>query len=196
MSSMPELSAIPWAVRKQRNKRPHLPWAKSGKESGSESANNASGNTDSGNTKPQSPGNAQPEANAEAVATRKALGQSAERAARLKLESHGLVWVCSNFRCKVGEIDLIMRDGDQAVVVEVRTRTNARHGTALESIGHHKQRKISKAALYWWTTLGQRHFTGMRFDAVGMDPLSTDNSPNENTSASHMTWVKNAWMLD
>lgn len=190
---MPELSAIPWAVRKQRNKRPHLPWSKSRDESGSESANTASGNTISGETNPPSPSKAQAasEAMTEAVAARKALGQSAEREARLTLESHGLVWVCSNFRCKVGEIDLIMRDGKQAVVVEVRTRSNARHGTALESIGHHKQRKISKAALYWWTVLGQRHFEGMRFDAVGVDV-----TPEGNASDKHLTWIKNAWMLD
>lgn len=166
MSSMPELSTIPWAVRKPRNKRPNLPWA----------TQQIPGKSDL--TKAVNP-------HAENVAERKRVGASAEHQARKALEAQGLAWVCSNFRCKVGEIDLIMRHGDTAVIVEVRQRSNGRHGTALESIGHHKQRKISKAALYWWAILGQRHFSGMRFDAVGLD------SDQEN-----LTWVKNAWMLD
>jgi putative endonuclease len=161
---MPELSAIPWAVRKPRNKRPHLPW-----------------DTVKNSKKPDSPSPSQ----AAQVADRKQVGASAEQMARRELEAQGLVWVCSNFRCKVGEIDLIMRHGTLAVVVEVRKRSNARHGKALESIGHHKRRKISKAALYWWTVLGQRHFSGVRFDAVGLDEAD-----------STLTWVKNAWMLD
>lgn len=190
MSSTPELSTIPWVVRKQRNKRPHLPWSKAGNtlgnESSDESKKTASQTTDSpSQSKPKAQANATTADITDAVAARKVLGHSTEQAARQKLESHGLVWVCSNFRCKVGEIDLIMRDGNQAVVVEVRTRSNSRHGTALESIGHHKQRKISKAALYWWTYMGQQNFKGMRFDAIGVD-----------TAEGSLTWVKNAWMLD
>lgn len=67
-----------------------------------------------------------------------AQGQQAEIQALRLLESKGLVLVAQNHRCRCGEIDLIMAHGDTAVVVEVRLRSNSRHGSALESISRQK----------------------------------------------------------
>ncbi|HUM92822.1 MAG TPA: YraN family protein, partial [Candidatus Competibacter sp.] len=53
----------------------------------------------------------------------------AEDLARRHLETRGLTLVTRNFRCRVGELDLIMRDGEQLVFVEVRSRRHSRYGT-------------------------------------------------------------------
>lgn len=71
-----------------------------------------------------------------------------------------------NVTCRGGEIDLIMRDRDGAVVfVEVRARAGSRYGGAAASIGPHKQRRILLAARYFLMTRGAGG-SACRFDAV------------------------------
>ncbi len=96
--------------------------------------------------------------------TKKQVGDDAERAAERYLIGHGLSIVERNFRTRFGEIDLIMRDADVLVFVEVRLRQNDDFGGAAASIGAQKQRRIVAAAQQYIAAL--RHPPPCRFDAV------------------------------
>lgn len=108
------------------------------------------------------------------------LGDSAERYAERYLCSQGLSLVARNFRCKGGEIDLILTDHGYLVFVEVRYRADQRRGNAAESITSGKQRRIRHAASYW---LQQHHQfdSPIRFDAVLFDRQIDDK---------HLTWLR------
>jgi putative endonuclease len=73
-------------------------------------------------------------------------GQYWEQRALAHLAGHGLTLVEANFSCKCGEIDLILRDGDALVFVEVRQRDSPSHGGAAASITPAKCRRIIRAA--------------------------------------------------
>ena len=80
-------------------------------------------------------------------------GRAAEYRARKYLERRSLSFIAANFRCRQGEIDLIMRDESLVVFVEVRCRKNSRYGNALESIGESKMKKIIAASDYYLSLL-------------------------------------------
>ena len=69
-----------------------------------------------------------------------------------------------NFRCRTGEIDLVMAEGDTLVFVEVRARADRNHGGAAESITLSKQKRIARAAKYYLSKL--KEIPECRFDAV------------------------------
>ncbi|MBO9536223.1 YraN family protein [Herbaspirillum sp.] len=98
---------------------------------------------------------------------RQRTGAAAEDAALAHLRGHGLVLVERNFRCKGGEIDLVMRDGDALVFVEVRARASRSHGGAAASVTPAKQRRLIVAA----QSFLQRYPSPppCRFDVVGFD---------------------------
>lgn len=106
-------------------------------------------------------------------------GETAEELAHRYLIGQGLKPVCRNFRCKQGELDLIMRDGASLVVVEVRYRKDNRYGSAAESVTAAKQSRII-AATYVYLA---QHKTdcAIRFDVIA---LSGDGAIN---------WIKNAF---
>ena len=70
------------------------------------------------------------------------LGSLGEHHARLILERKGLVYIESNWRCASGELDLIMRDGEFIVMVEVKVRRGEASGSAEEAISASKGRKL------------------------------------------------------
>ncbi len=72
-----------------------------------------------------------------------------------------------NFRCKQGEIDLIMEDGNYLVFVEVKLRVGARFGTPLEAISPVKQKKIHQVAAYYMQK-NKIYQQDLRFDAIGI----------------------------
>ena len=96
--------------------------------------------------------------------SKKHLGDEAERTAERYLLKRGLSLVDKNYRTRFGEIDLIMRDDDALVFIEVRLRKNDDFGGAAASIGAHKQRRIVAAAQQYIAAL--RHPPPCRFDAV------------------------------
>lgn len=96
--------------------------------------------------------------------TKKQVGDDAERVAEQYLVKHGLSLVERNYRTRFGEIDLIMRDGEALIFVEVRLRKNDDFGGAAASIGTHKQRRLVAAAQQYISAL--RHPPPCRFDAV------------------------------
>lgn len=94
-------------------------------------------------------------------------GRAAENAAAALLAAKGMTIVERNFRAKVGEIDLVARDRDEIVFVEVRARASASFGGAAASVGGAKRRKLIKAAQLW---LQARGWTGpCRFDVVALE---------------------------
>lgn len=94
-------------------------------------------------------------------------GKAAEEAAAAYLARQGLTLVERNWRCKGGEIDLIMRDGKTLVFVEVRARNNARFGGAAASITAVKQARVAHAAQLYLARL--KAVPPCRFDAVLFD---------------------------
>jgi putative endonuclease len=75
-----------------------------------------------------------------------ALGQDKERLAGDFLVGQGLRPLARNHRCRFGEIDLVMRDGDTLVFVEVRYRASSRFGTPAETVDARKRRRLAAAA--------------------------------------------------
>ena len=100
-------------------------------------------------------------------------GAAAEALAASYLTARGLTIVQRNYRCRGGEIDLIARDGEVLVFVEVRLRRNRAFGTAAESITAAKRRRLRLAARHYLARLGRE--PPCRFDAVLLDALETEN---------------------
>ncbi|MES2258974.1 MAG: YraN family protein [Pseudomonadota bacterium] len=94
-------------------------------------------------------------------------GRHGEDEALAHLVLHGLSLVERNFLCKCGEIDLIMRDRDALVFVEVRRRASRSHGGAAASITPAKQRRLVRAAQLY--LLRYRQLPPCRFDVVAID---------------------------
>jgi len=77
------------------------------------------------------------------------LGKWGEERARIYLEEKGYIVVEKNFRCPAGEIDIIARDGEWLVFVEVKTRRSTRYGYPAEAVDFRKQVKYIQTALYY-----------------------------------------------
>lgn len=95
------------------------------------------------------------------------LGRRGEDRAVVYLRTHGYRIVERNFRCKLGELDVIARDGDTLVFVEVRTRSSGSRGGALEMISAAKQRQVARVASYY-LAIRRLESATCRFDVVGI----------------------------
>ncbi|MFZ1180814.1 MAG: YraN family protein [Herbaspirillum sp.] len=104
-------------------------------------------------------------------------GDAAEDAALAFLLQQGLHEVRRNFRCKGGEIDLIMCDDDVVVFVEVRKRSKDSYGGALASVTRAKQKRLIIAAQVFLQNY--RRSPACRFDVLAYD-------------GDRLTWLKNA----
>jgi len=93
-------------------------------------------------------------------------GSSAEDFACGYLENKGLRLVARNYRCRRGEIDLIMRDGEDLVFVEVRYRKYDAFGSAAETVSSSKRSRIITTAAYYLQR--QRFEPPCRFDVVAV----------------------------
>ncbi len=100
---------------------------------------------------------------------RQHLGKKGEKIARLFLEKQGYKIIAVNFRTKSGEIDLIARDGETLVFVEVKTRLGNKFGSPLDALTFHKCRQISKVALEYLVKNGGIDQPA-RFDVVAVQP--------------------------
>lgn len=94
-------------------------------------------------------------------------GDAGEERARAWLERQGLKTVERNFRCKGGEIDLVMQDGAALVFVEVRKRARGGFGGAAASVTPRKQARLVIAAQTF--LLRYRNLPPCRFDVVAID---------------------------
>lgn len=113
-------------------------------------------------------------------------GFDAEQQARKWLEQQGLVYHDSNWHCRLGEIDLIMKDSDCWVFVEVKFRSSASaFGGALLSVTPRKQRKLLAAAGIWLSRQ-RRSNLYCRFDVLAMEL--------DQQKQIQFQWIPNAFM--
>ena len=92
------------------------------------------------------------------------LGLRGEDAAARYLAKKGMKVLHRNWRCPAGEVDIIARDGETVVFVEVKARSTDRFGQAVESVGARKQKRITSAALLY--IAGLKEEPPVRFDVV------------------------------
>ena len=99
--------------------------------------------------------------------TTKQVGDAAEQRARRWLEGQGLGFIAANVRERGGEIDLIMREGNTTVFVEVRYRRSAQFGGAAASVTRSKQNKLLQTARLWLARHnGSFDTVDCRFDVI------------------------------
>ena len=115
---------------------------------------------------------------------RKDAGVAAEELARQYLEAAGLMFVSRNYRCKSGELDLVMLERHTLVLVEVRYRRLSRFGGAAASVDIWKQRRFTNAARHLLLTHKQLRRYPVRFDVIAID---------RRQSGDHIEWIKDAF---
>ena len=96
-------------------------------------------------------------------------GAVAEAAAAAHLEAAGCRLLARNARYREGELDLVVRERDQVVFVEVRLRSSARFGGATESVDRFKQKRVARAAQHWLAENFGEQWPACRFDVVTVD---------------------------
>ena len=112
-------------------------------------------------------------------------GEKGEEIAVRHLKKEGYKIVATNYRTKLGEIDIIAQDKDTIVFAEVKTRRSLRFGNPKQAVTIQKQRKISRVALYYLKDTGQSAARA-RFDVVGV--ISNRDKPQ-------VEIIKNAFEL-
>lgn len=110
------------------------------------------------------------------------VGGEKERLACDYLLGEGLRLLERNYRCRRGEIDLVMRDAGTLVFVEVRFRASTRFGTPAETVDIHKQRRLAATAAHYL----QRQPTTLpcRFDVIAV------------SGANKIDWIRNAFNVE
>jgi putative endonuclease len=110
-------------------------------------------------------------------------GDAAEDAAAKHLAASGCRVVARNARYRDGEVDLVVRERDVLVFVEVRMRGSLRFGGAAVSVNSLKQKRIARAAQHWlFGEYGER-WPACRFDVVTVDGSGT------------IEWIRDAFQM-
>lgn len=112
-------------------------------------------------------------------------GQLAEQKALDYLSQQGLKLIARNYRCRLGEIDLIMQDSAHLVFIEVRSRMHLAFGGGVASITYAKRQKIIKTTSHYLLTQKIREQQPIRFDVVSIDG-----------SSEALQWIKDAFTTD
>ena len=98
---------------------------------------------------------------------RKTIGHVGEKLATIYLKGKGMVILHRNWSTRLGELDIIAKEGDTVVFVEVRTTTGTRFGYGFQSVDYRKQQKVRRLSLQYV----QHHrleSNPMRFDVVSV----------------------------
>jgi putative endonuclease len=111
---------------------------------------------------------------------------SSEQAALAYLLQAGLTLLDRNWRCRWGELDLVMRHGDTVVFVEVRYRASAAFGGAAASIDRGKRSRLAASAQAWLQQARQSQV------AARLDVVAITGPPGQ----PHIEWIPNAFGLD
>jgi putative endonuclease len=101
------------------------------------------------------------------VARRRALGVAGEDLAAAWYAERGYEVVARNWRCRDGELDLIVADGGSLVFCEVKTRSSLAFGSPLEAVTHAKRQRIRRLAARWLDE-HPRRAPSLRFDVVAV----------------------------
>ena len=117
----------------------------------------------------------------------RATGNHGEKLALAFLVKQGLIRVEQNFSSRYGEIDIIMRDADEWVFIEVRLRQSQTFGGGLESVTPNKQRKLINTAEYYMQKHHKNHFDSCRFDIIEISGKLAEPRIN---------WIKDAFWAD
>jgi putative endonuclease len=99
--------------------------------------------------------------------SRQRLGKNGEEIVARYLKNKGYTILIENYRCKLGEIDIIARDGPVLVFIEVKTRSGLGYGSPAASVNPRKQKQISRAA-QWYLAERQLFDSPARFDVVSV----------------------------
>ena len=105
--------------------------------------------------------------------TARGLGSYGERMAVRYLTDRGLELLDRNWRCDLGEVDIVARDGGCLVVCEVKTRRSTTFGQPIEAVDHRKLARLRRLAAAWLSECRARgeplhNITGVRVDVVGV----------------------------
>lgn len=115
------------------------------------------------------------------------VGYQAEDLAKQFLQTKGLILVKAQFRCKMGEIDLIMKNKDEVVFIEVRYRESSHFATPIETITRTKRQKLIRTALYFQQRYPWTDQFSSRFDVISI----SGNQLNPK-----ITWIPNAFGVE
>lgn len=96
-------------------------------------------------------------------------GAEAETRALVFLEGQGLKLIERNWRCKAGELDLVMQEAGTVVIVEVRGRSRSDYGEAVETVDARKRAKLVRATRLWLARRPHWAEAPLRFDVVTLD---------------------------
>jgi putative endonuclease len=118
---------------------------------------------------------------------RQEAGTAGEAAALRHLQEHGLKLILRNYRCKAGEIDLVMLEGATLTLLEVRYRADRSFGGAAASVTWRKQRRIANAARHLLLVREDLRRYRARFDVIAVSPGTGGGLQVE--------WIKNAFTL-
>jgi len=113
------------------------------------------------------------------------VGFDAERLAAQFLQRQGLTQVTQNFRCRLGEIDLIMLDKNCLVFIEVRFRSSNQFSRAGLTVDIHKQRKLIRSAALFLAKRARWANSVVRFDVVAIDA--------DEQGKQYIEWIKDAF---
>ena len=117
--------------------------------------------------------------------TTRSTGEITEALATDHLTEQGLIIQEKNLHSRVGEVDVIMKDGDTFVFIEVKYRSSTNFGGAISAISVKKQQKIRKTAAFYLQKCGLNEYnTPCRFDVIALQG---------NISNPEITWLKNAF---
>lgn len=112
-------------------------------------------------------------------------GQATEAFAQQYLMQQGLIFIDKNVHCRQGEIDLIMKDKQTFVFVEVKFRKNNHFGGAIAAISQAKQNKIKHCVTFYLHKAKLNEYnTPCRFDVIALEGDITQPQ---------VTWLKNAF---
>ena len=112
-------------------------------------------------------------------------GDAAEALARQHLEQQGLRLLAQNWRCRLGELDLVMLDADTVVFVEVRYRRHSAWGGAAESVDARKREKLSRAAQHFLQQESRWAKYPCRFDVIAINA--------DSQAPAQLDWIQNAF---
>ncbi len=111
------------------------------------------------------------------------LGRAGEQVAAEYLERAGLRVLDRNWRCSIGEIDIVAAERQVMVVCEVKTRSDTRFGTPLEAITRNKRARLRRLASQWLVA------HGVLFDEVRIDVIGLIRTPSGEYQIEHVRGV-------